>query len=435
VSAYVGGLDELIALRRAGVRPGETYGQTLAERVVEFQLKDLKTSPPARKYVLHDSRTARGVLTRGKVALFAGKGGSGKTKALIQLAVAKAVGGVWLGPGGWETRAPGRVLLVLGEEERDECLRRIHDACLGLSDRELALVQQNLSVLPLAGVSVALTFESKTPTGLPETARAEELRQVLQAAQDAGRPYEIVIIDPLSRFAGPDVEKDNSAATRFIQVLETLCTRDCGEPAVICAHHVRKLGQNEDAESGDGIRGASGLPDGARWAAVMVQLKPYEGAPDLVRIRVTKTNYAMCPEPLTLCRPLDGNGTLRVATVGEIAIYDEAKRARRGGGGTGEDLKSLVLASLQRFPESGTAVAERVCRGKQAVLNVIKDLATGGRVVRVGRDWRVSTGTVPTVPDGSEPIPKANGSGSPSLDGNREPEPFREGDECADFLA
>src|SRR5207249_3911409 len=106
----------------------------------------------------------------------------------------------------------------------------------------------------------------------------------------------LVIIDPLSRFAGTDVEKDNAAATRFAQVLESMIQPGaaCGLTMAV-SHHTGKDPADpgkRDPDSADPIRGASALVDAVRWAAILKRRSRHTDAPELLDLRVVKTNYA-----------------------------------------------------------------------------------------------------------------------------------------------
>lgn len=381
---------------------------SLPSRAAPFTLAEITATPPQRRHLLADAG-GESVLVAGKVAILAGKGGTGKTMALLQLAVALATGRPWFGEQGWAPVRPGRSLLLLGEEDREEVLRRLHQVCvaLGLSSGELALVTRNVVVLALAGIGVALTHEGEDGGSLPETPRAEEIRAILR-----NQPFDLVVIDPLSRFAGPDVEKDNAAATRLVQVVETFTAPGCGSPAVIIAHHLRKLGRDEDAESGDLIRGSVALVDGVRWAAVLAQQKALDDelAPDLLRLRVVKSNYTRVPEPLVLCRPKDGRGALRVATATEIANYGSLKGGRSPAsvdevvarlvdalsGIADSDPRGLVTAELR----GRLRIGDKPCREAVEVAEsreLIKKLGgkRGYRLTDQGRAWLASQGAEP----------------------------------------
>jgi len=427
-------LPEGVALLAAveGGRAANDAGPPLEHLVLRLTIDALREVPKRREYQLHDARTGKGVLARGKVALLAAKGGAGKTMALLQLAASIATARPWFGEQGWETREPGRVLLALGEEDPEEVLRRLHVVCrsLGLSVAEFERVALNVVVLPLAGHGAALTYEADSAAGgLPETPRAEALRGILRDAKEKGQPFTLIGIDPLSRFAGADVEKDNAAATRFIQVCESFASAECGGPSVLVVHHLRKAGKDEDGEASELIRGAVGLVDGVRWAAVLAQQKPAEGAPDILRLRVVKTNYAACPEPLMLCRPADGEGTLRTATPNELLAYQETARSRNGprrSAESPEDIGPLVLAQLKKGPASGSELTRRLKRRKAEVLQALTDLQENGRIQNVRRQWSLLVPEFPSSgePSGTDGCDRFPSSRPPFRGRNPEPEPI-----------
>src|SRR5690606_13939290 len=114
------------------------------------------------------------------------------------------------------------------------------------------------------------------------TGALDELEERIGAT---GRSFKLIVMDPLSRFAGPEAEVDNAAATALVQDFERL-TQMQGKPAVLVAAHERKRGKTED-ESADMTRGASALTDGARWVA---RLEP-ESKEHPARFKVVKNNY------------------------------------------------------------------------------------------------------------------------------------------------
>lgn len=365
---------------------------SLLSTAIQLSAEGIRAPPPARKFVLWTS-TGDGVLVRGKVGLFGAKGGTGKSYVLTQLGVASATGGMWFGAGGWQA-APGRTLLLLAEEEAEEALRRLHWAveAAGLDDELVQRVASNVTILPLAGRGVAITVEDSDAAKagrLPETPVAEEVRGILRAAVAEGRPYTLAVLDPLSRFAGGDVEKDNNAATRFVQVLETFTAADCGEPSVLVSHHLRK--QPKDATDAavnmsDLFRGASGLVDGVRWAGVLSGMKRSDGAPGLLKLEVPKTNYTKTPPPLMLCRPDDEHGTLRVATPDELEDHNanaQAAAPRRGTpAASTADRARKVLQALHERPDTGSGLSRRLHIGKDPMLKLCSDLAEQGLIAR-----------------------------------------------------
>lgn len=293
---------------------------------------DVGRRPKSRTWLLRrvprndDERKAQGqddlvgVLPLGKVGLLASAGGVGKTMALCQLAISVATGRPWFGPDGWHVplEGQGRSLLLLGEEDEDEAHRRLYDAAeaLGLTDQERALCSARIDVIPLAGVASALTHSAKGET--VDTAALEALRRGL--ADRAGpEGWRLVVVDPLSRFADADAEIDNSAATRFVQAIESLAKVN-GEgrtgPAVLVTHHTSKGSRKDGDASGNAIRGATALIDGVRWGATLEVLTPIvEDEPgfECVRVANVKSNYSAMAPPLYLRRGAFG----RLATMSE----------------------------------------------------------------------------------------------------------------------
>ncbi len=236
----------------------------------------LSQSPPRRDWLLKDGKD--GVFPLGKCGVLGAGGGTGKTTVLCQLAVAVALGEgqEWLG---FQVASPGKVVLALGEEDLDEVHRRLYriGAHLGLDLERWGKLAENIIALPLAGETVALV-KKDLKGEIGESPFLQELRGKL--LQTPG--VRLVILDPLSRFAGAETETDNAAATRFVQYVESL-SKLGDKPAVLIAHHSSKSSQ---ADGKANIRGASAISDGFRWAATMTE------AEDFVRLEQFKTNYS-----------------------------------------------------------------------------------------------------------------------------------------------
>ena len=266
----------------------------------------LDNEPPKREWLLtrpesKDSKVDVGFFPCGKVGILAAAGGTGKTMALIQLAIAVATGTQWLGH--YSTPKSGRVLLALGEEDAEEMQRRLFQAvkALNVSTSARAHVMANIDVLPLAGESVAFVSKDARSGEVLELPAIEQLREQLRAHVNDGQghePWRLIILDPLSRFAGPDSETDNSAATRFVQSVESL-TKAPGNPAVLLAHHTPKSARGKDTDSLDAtvVRGSSALVDGVRWAATLLADSSSDSdATRTATLHLAKSNYT-APAP------------------------------------------------------------------------------------------------------------------------------------------
>ncbi len=299
----------------------------------------LITAPPARRWLLErpddECNGARqiGVFPLGKVGMLVSAGGVGKTMALVELALSVATGRKWLEHFGIAN--PGRVLLALGEEDQEEIGRRVYQAAhaMRLTDSQLELASNNIVAMPLAGRPVALvSSESGATAG---TDLLSSLRKRLEAESN----WKLIILDPLSRFAGVDTEKDNAAATRFVEIAESL-VRSPGGPSVLIAHHTNKTSRTDGSNvNAAHARGASGLTDGVRWVANLES-----SGLDTVNLEVTKSNYAPYGPPVTLVRDADHGGFLRVQTSAEQT--SRLEKASEKGRARMHTLRELVIKTV-----------------------------------------------------------------------------------------
>ena len=295
------------------------------------------TSAPKQRRWLLSKIDGTGVLPLGKVGMFAAAGGVGKTMALTQLALAVASGRAWLNT--YTTPNPGAVLLALAEEDAEEMQRRLFNAArmMELTAEETALAARRVVVLPLAGQRVALVQGEGGE--VKDTLYLEEMRTRLATMRDpAGLPVEwrLIILDPLSRWAGADTEKDNAAATRFVEAAETIALKAPGGPTVLVAHHTSKASRVDGADgNATAPRGVTGLVDGVRWVAEMDDARAEGEAASIecVKLRIpSKSNYSrLGGQPLLLVRDRDHGGALRPPSEDEAEAIANAREAQEAG--------------------------------------------------------------------------------------------------------
>jgi RecA-family ATPase len=283
------------------------------------------TPPPKRAWLLRDSRHAksRGVLPLGKVGQMIAPGGVGKTMAVCQLAVAVATGTPWLGA--LSVATSGRVLLALAEEDKDECQRRLYRAARAA---RIIPAAGAIEVMPLVGVDVRMV-ESDRSGNFADTAFLVWLRE-----RAKGGDYRLVVIDPLSRFAGKDAEKDNAAATRFIQACESLTSPTT---TVLISHHTNQTSRKAGEIDGTAGRGVTGLVDGPRWqcgfaverlrldSAEDIGTEERERLGEIVTFMVTKSNYAVIPAPIVLRRDQENGGALVPMEKTQLQAFEQAR--------------------------------------------------------------------------------------------------------------
>lgn len=325
------------------IKPISDYGFHLADE------------PPKRDWLLRDKQ-GKGVFPYGKGGLLVAGGGVGKTMALVQLAVAVAMGTDWLGT---FTAKQGKVLLALAEEDIEEVRRRLYNACslLGLDRDNRTELASQIYPLPLAGIPCALLNEKDEPTAMLTTIKA--------AVQE--HQFALVILDPLSRWAGTEVEIDNGKATRFVQAVESISEGLETKPSVIVAHHSSKSSVGAGEAN---ARGSSAIVDGFRWVANLDDATdlPLRGA----RLTNTKSNYSPKFEPVYLVRDDEHKGALRQATAHEAS-------------------------TLKKAPAKARALAKKL--SKEAEKEVTRELAAMGCDEH---GEKLSSSKSPELPKGSE---------------------------------
>lgn len=309
---------------------GKGAAPSLIGRIKPMPAEWLDTEPPERECLLRwapdlktrQGKMPRGVLALGRVGALVAAGGIGKSWALIQLAVAVATGRRWLGC--FDTN-PGRVLLVLAEEEQDEMQRRIHWAAklLDVEGEDRKRLLRRLYPLAMAGEVVSLLRNGE------RTEFFEALRSALEDKADPKDPWRLVVLDPASRFGDADTEKDNAAATGFVEALEAL-TQVGGRPTVLLAHHTNKTARKMGSTDGADARGVSAFHDGIRWMANLEPAMPKsakEPSKNHAWLKVTKSNYCFHPDPVLLIRDTEHGSALRPLDKAEDDAFNASGKA------------------------------------------------------------------------------------------------------------
>lgn len=346
--------------------PRPAGGAAWQNRVIPVESAWYTTPPPRREWLLRDRRTDNrtGVLPLGKVGQLVAEGGAGKTMALLQLGLAVATGTPWLGS--FEIGKPGRVLLILGEEDPEEVHRRLYSAARAC---KLAAPPQDgqIVALPLAGVPSEM-IENDGRGNPTEAGFLRWLRSIVDAYED----LQLVVLDPLSRFAGLDAEKDNALATRFVEAAESLAVQTGA--TVLVAHHT-----NQSSRGGSKVltatsgRGVTALVDGVRWAAALQEERVPNLPPEadarlgaVVTLSFVKSNYSLKAEPLVLRRDTEHGGALVPLDDVDRQIVEGAHRAAAPG--------------KRREAEKADRAKEKAREADTGVLELVK--ATPGILAR-----------------------------------------------------
>ena len=339
--------------------PGESGTTNLETRWQKLTFETLDKEPPERKWLL------RGVLPLGKVGMLAAEGGAGKTMALCQLALSVATGKAWLGAWSVAPEGVGKVLIVLGEEDAEEANRRMYYAArsMKLNDAEKKQAAERIETITLAGVPCAMLETDRDTNSQRDSEFAEWLTKKAKQAEG----LTLAILDPLSRFAGIDSEKDNAMATRFVQAAEAVAVAT--RATVLVAHHTNQSARGEQkGEPGATVaRGVTGLTDGMRWVAAMT-VEKLDMPDDDVRerlgriamISVAKSNYARIPDAFSVRYDGANNGALLALDGQDRAFVDKARGEQKpGDDGAVRAKKADTAAQNARVKENTAELSAR----------------------------------------------------------------------------
>jgi hypothetical protein len=398
----------------------DTRGRNPIVRAWQPMQMDLLLSKPApRRWLLqHPTYKGRecapgrgdGLIPLDKAGVLSSRGGTGKTYVMIQLAVSIATGLPWLGHFHVGSHAVGkRVLLGLAEENYEDYHNRIYPICeaLGLDEEQQHKVCRLVQPLRLAGEHVSLLRRSSDGLDLTETEAYYALRAQLRNTGVLHDPlcprargglgecvpacvqgWALVVLDPLVRWAGPDVETDNDAATHFIETIESLLDVP-GRPTLLLNHHSSKKSRADGEE--DDARGVGGITDGLRWHAT---LTPRKGGGLIFQQK--KTNVSMqWDEKLELVR--GRGGIVRVRTADEeleaehqLDERSEARAARKEEGFEREvsRLANELVKALKASKAEHSSREELygLIRGTQGTkVAAVTRLLAQGRLVKADR--------------------------------------------------
>lgn len=274
-----------------------------------------------------------GVLPSGKVAVLASPGGTGKSFVLTALALAITTGRPWLkGPGlsqAWLDiyGGKGRVAVIFGEDDDNDVARRFYcqAQALGLSTEDR--YESSNRLLALGGQGKRFQLINGEKAGYTHTDLQSKLTTFLEEeVQRNGEPFRAILFDPLARFSPPEGETDNHAATRLVEALEKLAHSDTlGRPLVMASHHTRKS-TVDGSDPADRIRGASGLRDGVRWAAMLERRNTAKeflpiGIDGVVEAECVKSNVGAWPEKILLGR-VEGGALRGLSLAEEVKVRD-----------------------------------------------------------------------------------------------------------------
>ncbi len=210
------------------------------------------------------------------VTILAGDGGTGKSLAALQLAIATARGKAWLG----QATTEGRAVFISAEDERDELHRRL--ASVAIAEGFPLADLDRLTLLSLAAEDALLSV----PEGPSKTMKETPLYRKIEEWFSTHKPA-LTVLDTLADLFGGD-EINRGQARQFIGQLRTLALTY--DTTIILLAHPSLSGMAR----GDGNSGSTAWNNSVRSRLYMRRATAEDGAeadPDARTLEVMKANY------------------------------------------------------------------------------------------------------------------------------------------------
>lgn len=239
----------------------EVESQTLL-RIHDWHVRRFRGEPPEMRYLVE------GIFPSGVPALLAASGGTGKSFALLDLALKVALhyddafAPEAFAFGGRVTEG-GTVVMLTAEDSADSVHRRLSQIAL---PGQLEQASDRLMVVPIPDATGAIALINEGMGTVSMTEHYHALMDQLLKIND----LRLVIIDPLQAFCWADVNADPKAAQVWWTAMSSICAKTGA--SLIVAHHMRKDGLNgitKAEEAREAIRGSTALVDGARLVYAM----------------------------------------------------------------------------------------------------------------------------------------------------------------------
>ena len=235
-----------------------------------------------------------GLLLESKVMVLAGSGGSSKSYLMLAAATQYALGQSW-GPFELpEGPQEGKVLVLYGEEDRQDVHHRLHDLkhSMMLTDEQIGAIAARMAVMPLRGQRVVLAEYDGPERKIQITKALMKLEERV-----VSNKIKLLILDPMAMLHGLE-ENDNLSIGHFVGELDAMCMRSgC---SIVLIHHFSKSIAKAREVNESNIRGASSLVNHVRTCVVVHRLRrdeaPEWGVPEedharWTMFKVVKNNY------------------------------------------------------------------------------------------------------------------------------------------------
>ncbi|HEV2916722.1 MAG TPA: AAA family ATPase [Candidatus Babeliales bacterium] len=291
--------NEIIALAN-NIQSVRSNSEPFAIHFIDEYNNLLLTDAPEMPVLVSviESAEIKAFIPKGIVGSVVGSGGIGKTHWLTQLALSIVTQAPFLSTYGdnnskYITRTTGGVALILGENSNDDIhrlLRKIITGTFGNNMSKEVLQKINRAYKLFAPISVTGTDASFIDrNGNPSLFYKILLNDLIDKEPAEG--WDLIVLDPASRFLGPDAETDNAAATMFISLLENIIRHLKGNPTILLGHHMNKNAVGKANTDETASRGSSALTNGVRWQLNIEPAKDDNIDKTKIKMKVTKSNH------------------------------------------------------------------------------------------------------------------------------------------------
>jgi RecA-family ATPase len=331
-----------------------------------------REKPPRREWLIE------GLLPNATVSMLGGDGGTGKSLLALQLAVAVATGGRWLG---LNVERPGTVMFLSAEDDKDELHRRLSEICafhdLNICDLDRLLIRS------LAGDDALLaTLDRKTNT-LKATALYEKLNRAMAAG------LSLLVLDTLADLHAGE-ENHRAHARQFIGLLRGLAIRH--KCSVLLLAHPSLTGM----ANGSGLSGSTAWNASVRSRLYLDRVKEGGAEPDTT-LRVLKTlkaNYGAVGGEISI-RWREGVFVEDVQNFDDEGPAEKAKRVflKLLDAFTAQNRNVSPKFSVSYAPKVFAAHPENEGCGKRALQSAMETLLLEGAIVvkDVGRSGKMTS--------------------------------------------
>lgn len=283
----------------AGQHPAITVASSLLKEMARAAEKanPLKLGGPITADEWRDARTTPPAIVEHwfyeDVGVFVAPGGTGKTTLLLFQVIHIVLGRNLFGH---EVFAPGPVVILTAEDNRETLVARLRQMCyeMQLTEREVNSIREDVIITDVSGLGIKLTTVTKDVV-MP-SAQLDRLVVEVGALSPS-----LLVIDPMVSF-GVGESRVNDAEQGLIDAARRI--RNVARCCVLYVHHTGKQNARDKTTDQYSGRGGSALSDGARMIHVLQRLTPDEWTTATGDVLEGEdTGFVLARPKLTWCPP------------------------------------------------------------------------------------------------------------------------------------